>query len=43
VNWLVGQSMLLGMPVENWTVFSFIIAMTSFVVVMVGKTIGIAE
>jgi len=32
VNWLVGQSVLLGMPVENWTVFTFIIGMTSFAV-----------
>ena len=29
---LVGQSVLLGMPVENWTVFTFIIGMTSFAV-----------
>jgi hypothetical protein len=31
VNWLVGQSVLLGLPVENWTMLSFIVAMTSFV------------
>jgi hypothetical protein len=33
VNWLVGQSVLLSLPVENWTMLSFIVAMTSFVVV----------
>jgi hypothetical protein len=32
--------MLLGMPVENWTVFSFIIAMTSFVVVWWARRSG---
>jgi hypothetical protein len=33
VNWLVGQSLLFGLPVENWTMLTFIVAMTSFVVV----------
>jgi hypothetical protein len=32
VDWLVGKSVLLGVPVENWMALSFIIAMTSFAV-----------
>jgi hypothetical protein len=42
IEW-TGQSVLLGVPVENWMALSFIIAMTSFAVAWWAIRSGIAE